>query len=160
MNPKFLDNQVWKTCVKNMPIFALDIVLFDKFKGILMGKRLNNPAKNMFFVPGGRIYKNETREKAFSRISKNEIGIEYDFKNSKYFGIYEHFYKTTKWEDNLRTHYVVEARLIILNTLTTNTFDLSNQHEEIKWVDLNENNLDLIHKYSMEYIYKLKSENI
>ena len=42
-----------------MPIFGIDMVVFSRTFGVLMGSRINNPAKGKLFVPGGRVYKNE-----------------------------------------------------------------------------------------------------
>ena len=46
-----------------------------KGRKILLGKRKNPPAKNFFFVPGGRIFKSELKKHAFKRILKNELGF-------------------------------------------------------------------------------------
>lgn len=43
---------------------------------ILLGQRKNAPAKDDWFVPGGRVLKNEPLEQDFKRVSKNELGLE------------------------------------------------------------------------------------
>ena len=68
-----ISDENWKSIVKNNPIFSIDIIFLKRNHSILMGKRLNEPAKGKLFVPGGRVFKNETREQAFERISKSEI---------------------------------------------------------------------------------------
>ena len=65
-----ISEEQWKSYVKSCPIYAIDIVLFNEDKGIIVGQRINNPAKDKYFVPGGRVYKNETRKNAFKRICK------------------------------------------------------------------------------------------
>ncbi len=42
-----------------MLIFGIYMVVFSRTFGVLMGIRINNPAKGKLFVPGGRVYKNE-----------------------------------------------------------------------------------------------------
>ena len=95
----------------------MDLIIFSEEKGILMGKRNNYPAKGFYFVPGGRIYKNEERDLGFKRISSSEIGVTLDFTNSQLIDIFEHFYNTSKWpNEEINTHYIVEARLINANS--------------------------------------------
>ncbi len=61
------------------------IVLLDG--GFLMLKRLNNPEKGGWWLPGGRIKKGETLEKAAIRKAKEELGMK--VKVEKYVGVYE-----------------------------------------------------------------------
>ena len=58
----------------------------------LFGLRNNKPALGYYFVPGGRIFKNEDYNKTILRILKKELGLK--FRNIKYsiIGIYNHFY--------------------------------------------------------------------
>jgi len=148
-----LSEEVWKGCVKNNPIFAMDIILFNPKKGILTGKRLNQPAKNKYFVPGGRVFKNESRKKAFERISKIELGKLIKFEDSKLINIFEHFYKNSRWEDeNFGTHYIVEARYIIVDTKFETSINLNNQHSELLWIDYNFSNKSIVHNYCYAYL--------
>ena len=92
-----LPDPVWKTVVSSSPIFAIDLLCIRHIEQpyILLGLRTNNPAKNQFFVPGGRIFKNESRSNAFHRISYAELDISLNLTESKFFGIYEHFYSNS-----------------------------------------------------------------
>ncbi len=148
-----LSEKVWKGCVKNNPIFAIDIIIFNPKKGILTGKRLNQPAKNKYFVPGGRVFKNESREKAFERISKIEVGKLIKFEESKLINIFEHFYENSKWEDeNFGTHYIVEARYIVVDSKFEKFINLENQHSKLLWIDHNSVNKPILHNYCKAYL--------
>ncbi len=58
-----LDLEIFKIVVENTPLFAIDLVVINSKQQILLGKRVNAPAKDYWFVPrGGRVYKNETLE--------------------------------------------------------------------------------------------------
>ena len=83
----YLEDHKWKICVDNVPIYAIDLIIYLKEGKLLMGKRINNPAKGFLFVPGGRIFKNEMRKFAFERISKNELGLALNIDHSKFIGI-------------------------------------------------------------------------
>ena len=68
-----LSEETWRTCVNSIPIFGIDMIIFSQKYGVLMGNRINNPAKGNLFVPGGRVYKNERIIDAFNRRRKNII---------------------------------------------------------------------------------------
>ena len=71
---------------------SIDILIKVKNK-YLFGLRKNRPAKNYYFVPIGRILKNENYESTIKGILKNELGL--SIKNIKYklIGVYDHIYK-------------------------------------------------------------------
>ena len=53
-----LDAQTFRTVIENAPLISIDLYLI--FEGqILLGKRNNEPLKDEWFTPGGRIHKNE-----------------------------------------------------------------------------------------------------
>ena len=45
--------------VAHAPLVSLDLVVRDPDGCVLVGLRTNRPAQGSWFVPGGRIYKNE-----------------------------------------------------------------------------------------------------
>ena len=87
MNTKKLSEEIWRTCVDSMPIFGIDMIIFSRKFGVLMGRRINNPAKGNLFVPGGRVYKNERIIDAFNRILKSETGLTFSFNKSTSIGL-------------------------------------------------------------------------
>lgn len=96
--------------VKNAPLVAIDLIIRDENGNFLLGLRLNNPAKGEWFVPGGRIMKNEPLDQAFRRISFSEIGFELRREDGILRGVYEHFYTTNAGDiPSFGTHYVVLA---------------------------------------------------
>ncbi|WP_415927143.1 GDP-mannose mannosyl hydrolase [Burkholderia theae] len=91
------------------PLVAIDLIVGDEAGGYLLGQRTNRPAQHFWFVPGGRIRKNERLDDAFQRIVEMELGISGITRESAaLLGVYEHLY-----EDNfsgtpgISTHYVV-----------------------------------------------------
>ena len=59
----FLTDKEFENVIKKTPMIAIDLCITDENK-ILLGKRINPPAKNYYFVPGGRIRKSETIKNA------------------------------------------------------------------------------------------------
>ena len=54
--------------ITRTPLVSIDLVIRDPKNRILLGFRTNEPAKNKWFVPGGRIKKGENIEEAFKRV--------------------------------------------------------------------------------------------
>lgn len=147
----FLSENQWEFSVKNLPIIAIDLIIKNKQSEILMGKRLNNPAKDLFFVPGGRIFKNEKIKNAFKRITFNELGKSYNIKDSKFINYYEHFYPDSLWKiKNITTHYVVLA--FKLKIKGQKKFNINDQHDEFKWISKKNYKKFNVHKYSLNYL--------
>src|SRR5215218_457853 len=69
-----LNDDTFKTIVRNAPLISIDLIIRDTCGKILVGMRTNEPAKGFYFVPGGVIRKNETLADAFSRIVAAETG--------------------------------------------------------------------------------------
>ncbi|MCO7188751.1 MULTISPECIES: GDP-mannose mannosyl hydrolase [unclassified Pseudoalteromonas] len=99
----------FKAVIKNAPLISIDLILKDDKNRVLFGKRTNEPAKGSWFVPGGRIWKNESIDSAIKRISSSEVGIALSIEDFNFQGVYEHFYNSNFFSDDFETHYVVLA---------------------------------------------------
>jgi colanic acid biosynthesis protein WcaH len=93
-----------------MPLVSIDLIIRDERDQVLLGLRTNEPAKGVYFVPGGCILKDETIKSAFLRILESETGCLARFEDAMFRGVYEHFYSTNRYErSGYGTHYVVLA---------------------------------------------------
>ncbi|MDD3598281.1 GDP-mannose mannosyl hydrolase [Sulfuricurvum sp.] len=126
----FLDTETFTTVVANTPLIAIDLIVQNDSGEILLGKRLNAPARGFWFTPGGRIYKNESLENAFERISLCELGISISMSGASFRGVYEHFYEDSVFGEHISTHYVVLAYQ--LNALD-HPFSINDQHSAYCW---------------------------
>jgi len=144
-----LENTVFKCIVENTPLVSVDF-LIRKDNKYLLGKRVNPPAKGYYFTIGGRIFKNETIEKARKRIVKEEINLEIENMKLKFIGIFEHFYKESIFGKDISTHYVNFAYLLDI-PIEIENLPLK-QHSKYKWFDKEEIlNSDKVHKYVKDY---------
>ncbi len=155
---KFLSKDDFAKIVSNAPLVSIDLCIL-KSRKLLVGKRKNPPARNYFFVPGGRILKSELISNALKRILGEELGLRIKsnkIQSIKTLGIYEHFYKDNFLNNKkFDTHYVVLAYLIPFESLMkVNYGNIFEQHSEYKWLELNSiNNKSLrIHKNTMKYL--------
>ena len=105
-----LEPEDFNSVVRLTPLVAIDMIVRSPDGRVLVGRRNNEPAKGSFFVPGGRITKNETLAAAFRRISLAELGAEKKLEEARFLGVYEHFYRTNNLEQpGFGTHYVTLA---------------------------------------------------
>ncbi len=155
MKSKPLSSKNWKNCVQMMPIFGIDIIILNKNLRVLMGQRINDPAKGFLFVPGGRVYKGEKRKNAFKRILLSETGLTYEFDKTELLGIYEHFYTIPNSNNNQKIHYVIEARKIKLN-INKEDINMNEQHSSFHWINMKDSADSKIHPYCKDYIIDMK----
>lgn len=108
----WLSRDTFRTIVDTTPLISIDLLVRDAAGRILVGKRVNRPAQGFWFVPGGRILKNETIADAFLRLTENELGQRTDIRSARYLGLYEHFYEDSIFSDEgpeVSTHYIVNG---------------------------------------------------
>jgi colanic acid biosynthesis protein WcaH len=144
-----LDNQTFKTVINSTPLISIDF-LVKKDNKILLGKRINKPAQNYLFSIGGRVYKNETINKAMIRIAKNELNIELNI-TPRFIGVFEHFYDDSIYQD-VSTHYVNLAYEMEIEEIPNLPIE---QHNEYYWLTIDEVlKSKQVHKYLKNYFKK------
>jgi len=152
-----LNNDDFLGVIKNAPLFAIDLVVVNEKREILVGKRLNPPAKSWWFVPGGRVYKNEALHDAFKRIAIVELGLFCELDQEYSLGLFEHFYEDSALSDKVSTHYINAPYLVICNK--TNISAPHTQHSEYRWISVEEVQKDAsVHQYSKVFISALEEK--
>ena len=118
--------------VKNAPLVSIDLIVKNDHNQVLLGLRKNKPAKNYWFVPGGRILKNERIADAFERIADDELGINLAYKDAEFLGVFEHLYpKNLAQKQEFGIHYVVLAYQVKLTQALPNL--PKTQHSRYQW---------------------------
>lgn len=128
----FLDKNTFSTVIANSPLVSIDLVVLDKVGNALLGRRLNRPAKDCWFVLGGRVRKNESLSDAFKRLTLEEIGIEFQISQAKLIGPFDHFYHDNVFGEAFSTHYVAIAYVIQIDT-NLDFLPLDIQHAQYQW---------------------------
>lgn len=130
--PGLLAQDDFRRAVDMLPLVSIDLLLRDAEGRYLTGLRSNPPAQGAWFVPGGRIRKNETLARALQRIAREELGVTLPPHAWRPRGVYEHFYDTNfAGESGRSTHYVVLAYEADL-TLDIASLPLG-QHRRYRW---------------------------
>lgn len=146
---------VFKLAIEHLPLFAIDLIVTNQQNEILVGKRVNAPAQGFWFVPGGRVFKNESLSDAFFRISKDELGRGFSYKDAKLLGIYDHFYADSVISDKISTHYINAAHVVRIDSSLTDLPIL--QHTNYRWIPVNSLESEPeVHVYSKVFLHQLK----
>jgi colanic acid biosynthesis protein WcaH len=122
------------TVIRLTPLVSIDLIVTDGNRRVLLGHRRNRPAQGTWFVPGGRIAKDESLDTAFKRIVRSELGVaSVERSSSRFYGVYEHRYDDNfAGAEGFGTHYVVLAyAMTISGTVPIGRFD---QHSEYQWL--------------------------
>jgi len=122
------------------PVCCVDLIVKHENK-VLLVFRENSPAKNYWFLPGGRIFKNEILTEAVLRKAKEELGIE--VKILKQLGAYDAIFKESYFKNiNSGTHTI--GIVFIVEPAKDFKITLDSTHSKFKWVDKIE---DSFHPY-------------
>jgi len=118
--------------IQNAPLVSIDVIVKNKAGKILLGLRTNEPAKDTWFVPGGRIRKDEDLDLAFKRIAADELGLDCARDQARFIGIFEHKYETNFLNvPGVGTYYIVLAYEIRPRRFPQNF--PSSQHQQYRW---------------------------
>jgi colanic acid biosynthesis protein WcaH len=135
MGPKRLERKEFLEVLDRTQLVSIDLVIKDPKGRILLGLRTNEPAKDYWFVPGGRIMKDENLEEAFKRISEEELGVKHTLADARLLGPFSHQYETNSYlEPGITTQYIVLAYELHQND--DKKPNIKTQHSEYEWIAL------------------------
>ena len=150
-----LHKDVFLGVVDAAPLVAMDLVVVRGGTEILLGLRNNRPAQGFWFVPGGRIRKNEAMQAALARVAHDELGLQLaDLPvPPRHMGAFEHFYTDCFAGDvGVSTHYVVMGNLVALPA-GTELAAADAQHSALRWWPLAEAQASAeVHRFTKDYV--------
>lgn len=145
----WLDATTFETVVASAPLISIDLLVENEKGQYLLGLRKNRPAQGYWFVPGGRVQKNESLDSAFRRLTCMELGIELERSAAQFKGVYEHFYQNSIFGDTVSTHYIVLAYRLMLPRRAVGLD--SSQHTDLVWIRPEELSTLNIHRFTQDY---------
>ena len=140
-----IDHSLYTQIHKSMPIPCGDLVS-RKNGQILLIKRKQHPAKDQFWFPGGRIFRNESFEEAAIRLAKNEVGL--TINNLKEIGTGNLKFSSDPFNHGCGTHAVT----FVYSCTTTDTPLLDDNHQDYMWWDGTGDNY---HQYLTQFAQKV-----
>ena len=127
----WLDKESFRQIVASTPLISIDLIVRNEVGQVLLGQRLNRPAQGYWFVPGGRVRKDERLAAAFERLTEDELGIRLSIATADFLGPFEHLYPDNFSGSDFSTHYVVLGYELITST-TLDTLP-KEQHSHYQW---------------------------
>jgi len=152
----FLKPEDFATVVRSTPLISIDLIVENAQGEFLLGKRNNRPAQGYWFVPGGRVQKDERLADAFARLTKAELGISLPMSAGEFYGVWQHFYEDSFAGTDFSTHYVVLGFRLKVDASPLALPD--DQHNDYRW--LSKEALlaaDNVHANSRAYFHDEKS---
>ena len=151
-----LDTELFGTVVAHTPLISIDLIVRNPQGLVLLGQRVNRPAQGYWFVPGGRVRKDERLADAFTRLVHEELGYSTcSIQDALFLGPFEHFYTDNFSCDDFSTHYVVLGYQLDIDAIPTQL--PHEQHHSYRWFSVDEllNSAD-VHLHTKQYFQNNK----
>ena len=136
-------DDLYKTIVGCMPIVCVDLVIRNSIGHVLLLRRCNSPAKDQWWLPGGRVLMNERLSDGAKRKALQECGLLLD-SPPKQLGTHELFF----YENDSHFHSI--TTIFEINWHGTLEVQLDDQSKDFLWVDP-----QLKDKYNLHSFVKL-----
>ena len=151
-NDTFIDDTLFRGIIEKTPLVSLDLVVKNGER-VLLGRRLNKPAKGYWFTIGGRIFKNEKLDETITRIARDELGVELH-SMPRFIGVFEHLYDDSIYE-GVSTHYINLVYEVEIDELPDLPVE---QHDTYRWFTVDELLKDeKVHRYIKEIFIRENS---
>jgi len=132
-----------------MPIVCVDIVIHHAQKFLLV-KRNCEPAKGLWWFPGGRLLKSESFSKASKRIVKSETNL--SIANSQLLGFDETIFNMDPFGHGEKTHTINFVYCAQIEETELSKLSINNYHSGYGWVSLDQVYNDRkIHNYIRKF---------
>jgi colanic acid biosynthesis protein WcaH len=137
-----LSSGLYKKIVESIPITSVEAIILKDDSFLLM-KRNNEPVKDCWWFPGGRIRKNETFQEALHREIKEETGLK--LTESRLLNIYERIFPE---RHDITIAYLCKCK---------GKIKLNNEHSQHKYYKKPPKNT---HPYIQQVINDLRNQNL
>jgi colanic acid biosynthesis protein WcaH len=113
-----------------VPIVCVDCVVAGDGGAVLLVKRRNAPLQGEFWLPGGRLHKNEPLAGAVHRKMREEIGVDVEIVRN--IGFFEEFFDHSAENADGGVHSI---SIVYLVRPASNDFRLDSQSSEWGWFE-------------------------
>ena len=118
----------YKNFLSKMPILCVDCFVVNDQGEYLLVKRRNDPLKGEYWVPGGRLHKNERLVDAVHRKMREEIGVDVEIIENV--GFFEEFFQESEQSAEGGVHSI--SIVYLVKPLSFN-IKLDDQSSEWGW---------------------------
>lgn len=129
---EILPPDLYKIILDNIPVLCVDLVIL-KNKKVFLIKRKNKPCEGIYWVQGGRMYKNESMEDCGKRRTASELAIPIDkIKIKKCLGTF-----STEFKDSHQGSASHTVNVTFLAEIDDMPLSFDADHSDGKWFDVN-----------------------
>lgn len=152
-----LNHEDYIKVIEKTPLVSIDLIVRDENGLILLGKRINEPARGTLFVPGCRMYKDESIKDCIERVARTELGcdardlqfcsrhwrpVSFDQCIEQELQVNEHMYPTNFLEKRkvdgdgttqITTHYIALGVRAEIKRDNFNEYVFAEQHQDWGW---------------------------
>src|SRR3990167_1224596 len=132
----YLDKDLYSNIVEQLPILCVDVLVYNyETRKFLLAERTCDPAKGLFWVIGGRLYKNESFFECAKRKCLEEVGL--IIEPVCILDAYSLIFDKSAW--NCPTH---TPTIAILAFAKGSEIRLEKSHTSYKWVPIEQSQED------------------
>lgn len=153
----------FQQAVVALPLVSVDWVLTNPAGELLVGQRLNAPARGTWFTPGGRVRKGEALAVAQQRVALEELGLPLAHSaawlaRARLMGAWDHFFSDAAFSANVPTQYVNLPHWVTLTEAEVAQLRLpvGEQHGHWQWMPLDQA-AQVVHDYVKPYVAWLQA---
>ncbi|MDU5715945.1 MAG: GDP-mannose mannosyl hydrolase [Citrobacter freundii] len=121
----FLRHEDFATVVRSTPLISIDLIVENA-----------HPVQGYWFVPGGRVQKDEPLHAAFERLTEAELGLRLPLSAAQFYGVWQHFYDDNFSGEDFSTHYIVLGFRLRVSENDLQLPDV--QHDAYRWLAIEE----------------------
>jgi ADP-ribose pyrophosphatase YjhB (NUDIX family) len=149
-NMKFAPREIFEQILEYMAIPTFDIVIEYGEQGIILVRRKIAPYKDVWALPGLRMYKGENIDDTLQRIAQKELGLRIDTSNKVIIGQFVGKFKTEHDRQDISTGYLMHVeddQEIVINQEHFYEFCVTREIPE---------NIGAMYRYYLKEYYKNK----
>ncbi|MGB7443569.1 MAG: NUDIX domain-containing protein [Coleofasciculaceae cyanobacterium] len=136
-----IDAETYKITIAMLPVVTVDVLPFrEDFTEVLLLNRVNKPAQNQYYSPGGRLLKNEEFADGAVRQFKRELGLDINEKDLIAGGVINEIWQDSSFEGvNYHSVNVFFGYSLRHSQLLELTLDF--QHSHFKWFNVEDSSI-------------------
>jgi len=155
----------FQAAVAALPLVSVDWVFTNPAGELLVGQRLNAPARGSWFTPGGRVRKGEPLAAAQLRVAAEELGLPPAagaalLARAQLMGAWDHFFPDAAFSPSVPTQYVNLPHWVALTAAEVALLRLpvGDQHGHWQWMPLAQA-AEQVHEHVKPYVAWLQKRN-
>lgn len=157
MNNMYIEHNIYKTIMEYSIIDTVDVIILNKDNQILLWLRNNEPLQGIYYIPGGRRYKNESMIDSVKRKMREELWLDIDPERLIFLWVYDDIFENSMFEE-IWSHYSPITYIYHLTEKEEENIGITDtQHSSIQFFDPEDPSL---HEMVKIRIWDMKHRNL